>query len=96
MNAEPACACPTCGKPTILYAFRDSKPQRQSEAYRKRIRNLIALFELEGYATYDEDLATACAVSQIMAVEGQSDHMNLILRTHMERIAAADIAGVLA
>lgn len=81
--------CPTCGKHTTLYAFRELKPQRESEAYRKRIRNLIAQFELDGYETYERDMGVSCAVAQIMAVEGTKPHLEALLATHMERITAA-------
>ena len=83
--------CPTCGHHTTLYAFRNQKPQKESDAYRKRIRNLIAQFELEGYDTYDRDLGVSCAVAQIMAVEGAKAHLQAILATHMERLIAAQL-----
>ena len=86
---QPACACPTCGRSTTLYAWRDQKPQRLSDAYRKRIRNLVAQFELEGYTTRERDLSVSCAVAQMMAVEGHKPHLEAILATHMERLTAA-------
>ena len=81
--------CPTCGKHTTLYSFGETTPLKDKEAYRKRLKNLIATFELEGYHTYEEDLDTACAVAQIMSVQGESDHMHRILSHHMERITAS-------
>lgn len=81
--------CPTCGKSTTLYAWRNLKPIKESDAYRKRIKNLVAQFQLEGYDTYERDTSTACAVAQIMAAEGEQPHLASILRTHMERIIAA-------
>lgn len=83
------CACPTCGKPTTLYQWRDQKPVKESDAYRLRIRNLIAQFELEGYDTYDRDMGVACAVAQIMATTGSKPHLEAILAHHMERIIAS-------
>ena len=90
-SGKAACACPTCGRPTTLYAFREQKPQTETEAYRKRIKNLVAQFELEGYDTYDRDAEVACAVAQIMAVEGSQAHLENILRVHMERLTAAQL-----
>lgn len=83
------CACPTCGKPTTLYALRGIEPAEESDAYRKRIKNLVARFELEGYDTYDRDVSVACAVAQIMAVGGEKPHLQQALSTHMERIIAS-------
>lgn len=82
--------CPTCGKPSTLYGLR-AKPIKEDDAYRKRIRNLLARFQIEGYTTYEEDLDVAVAVVQIMSVEGESDHMQSILRQHMERIIAGGL-----
>src|SRR5882757_1882497 len=81
--------CSQCGKPTILYAFRGQKQPKEDEAYRLRVRNLIAEFELGGYDTYNEDMSTAIAVAEIMAVEGDKPHLQQLLTHHMERIAAA-------
>ena len=93
LPANPkACCCPTCGKSTTLYAWRNFPPQKESDAYRKRIRNLIAQFQLEGYDTYERDLSTACAVAQIMAAEGEKPHLQQILSLHMERIIAASLS----
>ena len=82
--------CGTCGKPSVLYGLT-AKPLKESEAYRMRIRNLIAQFQLEGYTTRDEDVSVSCAVAQIMAVEGESEHMMAILSVHMERIIASGL-----
>jgi uncharacterized protein with von Willebrand factor type A (vWA) domain len=98
-NSKAQC-CPTCGKSTTLYAWRNFPPQKESDAYRKRIRNMVAQFQLEGYDTYERDLSTACAVAQLMAAEGQKppreqrniDHLQQILDMHMERIIASQIA----
>ncbi len=86
----PPC-CPTCGKSTTLYALRDVKQPKADEAYRMRIRNLVARFQLEGYDTGERDLSVACATAKIMAAQGHSDHMQRILDNHMERIIAAQI-----
>jgi len=85
-----SCYCPTCGKPSTLYGMT-TKPLKEDEAYRKRIRNLIVQFELEGYTTYERDLSVACAVAQIMSVGGESDHMQQILSHHTERIIAGSL-----
>lgn len=82
--------CPTCGRPSTLYGLR-AKPIKEDDAYRKRIRNLLARFQLEGYTTYDADRDTVCAVAQIMSVEGETEHMQTILRQHMERIIASGL-----
>lgn len=89
MKATRPC-CGTCGKPSTLYGLT-TKPLKESEAYRKRIRNLIVQFQLEGYDTRDRDLEVSCAVAQIMAVEGEKDHLKQILSVHMERIIAAGL-----
>lgn len=94
MKAQPTLCCPTCGKPSTLYALRGVKPAKEDEAYRKRIRNLIARFELEGYDTYDEDLSVACALAQIMAVEGEKLHLHQLLDRHAERIIASSYLEV--
>jgi hypothetical protein len=86
--------CPTCGKATILYAWRDLKPIKEDEAYRLRIKNLVAEFQLGGYDTYEEDLDLSVAIAQIMSVAGESGHMQRLLAHHMERITAASIAGL--
>ena len=83
--------CPTCGKHTTLYALRGVKPAKEDAAYRKRIRDLIARFQLEGYSTYDYDLEVACACAVIMSYEGEKPHLQQILANHMERIIASQI-----
>ena len=83
-----SCNCPTCGRSTTLYAFRDQKVQRLSEAYKKRIQNLTARFELEGYTTYQRDLDVVTATAQIMSVEGEKPHLKQILDHHAERLVA--------
>lgn len=83
--------CPTCGKPTTLYSFGGIKPLREDAAYRKRIRNLIAQFQIGGYNTYEQDLSVSCAVAQMMAVGGAQPHLQQILSTHMERIVASQL-----
>jgi hypothetical protein len=98
MSKKDACHCETCGKPTTLYAFRGTKQPRatqdEKDAYRKRVMNLVAEFQLGGYATYQTDQDTACAVATIMANEGDKPHLQRLLAFHMERIAAASIAGL--
>lgn len=89
MKRQTVFSCPTCGRHTTLYALRNQKPQKESDAYRKRIKNLVAQFELEGYDTYETDLSIACSVAQIMSVEGESEHMQRLLAHHMERLTAA-------
>jgi hypothetical protein len=82
--------CPTCGKPTTLYAWRNLPPQKESAAYRKRIKNLVAQFQLEGYDTYERDLAVAVACAQLRAIRADdTTHLESIIATHMERIIAA-------
>lgn len=81
--------CHTCGKPTTLYAFRGQKPPREDEAYRMRIKNLIAEFSIEGYDTYDRDTEVCIAMAKLMAVEGTKPHLEQLLSFHAERIAAA-------
>ena len=83
--------CPTCGKRTTLYALRGVKPAKEDDAYHKRIRDLIARFQLEGYDTYELDLDVACAAAQIMAAEGEKPHLQQTLARHMERIIASQI-----
>lgn len=97
--SQECCGCPTCGKPTTLYALRDTKQPRQSltekEAYRRRVMNLVAEFQLGGYDTYEKDTDVACALAQLMSVNGDKPHLQRMLAFHMERIAAASIAGLL-
>lgn len=81
--------CPTCGHHTTLYQWRDLKPIKEDKAYRLRIKNLVAEFQLGGYDTGEEDFEVACAVAQIMAVEGENPHLQRLLAYHMERIAAS-------
>lgn len=99
MTTKDVCHCHTCGKPTTLYAFRGAKPThthlKEKEAYRLRVMNLVAEFQLGGYATYEKDRDTACALATIMAVEGEKPHLARLLAFHMERITAASIAGLL-
>jgi len=88
---DPLC-CPTCGKATSLYMWRDLTPPAQSEAYRKRIRNLIAQFQEEGYHTRGRDIDTAVAVAQLMASRQPHEdvsHLQALLSRHMERIIAS-------
>jgi hypothetical protein len=98
LSNRESCSCPTCGKPTTLYAWRDAKPTRtplaEKEAYRRRVMNLVAEFQLGGYTTYEKDTDTACALATIMAAEGEKPHLQRLLAFHMERIAAASIAGL--
>lgn len=84
-NVTPC--CPTCGKPTTLYAFRGQAWPKEDEAYRLRINNLVAEFKMGGYDTYEEDLAVSVAIAQIMATEGVKPHLERLLSFHMERIA---------
>jgi hypothetical protein len=86
--------CPTCGKATTLYAWRNLPPIKGDEAYRLRIKNLVAEFELGGYDTYDRDVDVCVAVAQLMAVRGEQPHLVQLLSWHAERIAAADLAGL--
>ena len=93
MKPTPPC-CPTCGKRTILYAFRGQKQPPESASYRARIKDLIAEFQLDGYKTREEDISVACAVAQIMAVEGEQPHLQRILAHHAERVIASGFLGV--
>lgn len=94
MSDKPIC-CPTCGKPTTLYMWRNLPPIKEDAAYRKRIRNLIAQFQMGGYDTYDRDLSVSVAVAQIMAVGGSKPHLELTLANHMERIIASQFLEAL-
>ena len=78
-----------CGRSTTLYAWRDQPGQKLSGAYKKRIQNLIARFQLEGYDTRERDADVVVSVAQIMVAEGPKDHLQQILDTHMERLVAA-------
>lgn len=86
-----SCHCPTCGRATTLYALMGVPQKRADWYYRKRIRNLVAQFQLEGYTTRDRDLEVCCAVARIMAKEGESDHMHAILDRHAERLIAGSM-----
>ena len=88
-----SCHCPTCGRATTLYALRDVPQNRADWYYRKRIRNLVAQFQLEGYTTRDRDLEVCVAAAQIMAKEGESDHMHAILDRHAERLIAGSMVN---
>lgn len=89
------CNCPTCGKKTTLYAFRGQKQPKGDEAYRLRIRDLVAEFQMGGYDTYERDADVAVAVAEIMAVEGEKPHLQRLLAHHMERITAASLMETL-
>jgi hypothetical protein len=90
MNRETPC-CPCCGKPTTLYAFRGQPWPKEDEAYRLRIKNLAAEFQMGGYNTYDRDVSVAVAVAQLMVVEGTKPHLERLLAFHVERIAAGSL-----
>jgi len=93
-QTDPHPHCPTCGKSTTLYLWRNLKPPTESEAYRLRIKNLIAEFELGGYDTYEQDRDVAIAIAQLMAVQGEKPHLQQLLSHHAERIAAASFLGL--
>lgn len=88
---KPVC-CHVCGKPTTLYGLR-AKPMKEDDAYRKRIRDLATRFELEGYATREQDEKTAIACAEIMGIEGETPHMQQLLARHMERLIASQFVG---
>lgn len=95
MKDASRCYCPTCGKPTILYAFRGVTPLKEDEAYRARIKNLIAQFQMEGYETYEKDRDVSVAISQMMVVRGEQPHLQKLLAHHMERVIAASFLETL-
>lgn len=85
-----------------LYAQTDPKEWRKAQQEREareldesdaRIHEWIRLFRVDGYTAEDRarDLAAACAVAQIMSVEGDRLNWKHLLATHMERTIAADI-----
>ncbi len=69
---------------------RSQAKQIKAEMADHRILQWVRRFSEHGYsdAEREKDTLGAIAVAEIMAVEGESEHMKRILRTYMERITA--------